>query len=75
MDECTRYYFMSTVMLQCIHGLVPAYLCNEITMQSEISERTTIYLSSLNVHVPYASTECLNKYIYRVPVLWNALPV
>ena len=28
------------------------------------------------VHVPYASIECLNNYfIYRGPVLWNALPV
>ena len=45
-------------------------------MQSEISERTTISLSSLNVHVPYASIECFKNYfIYRGPVLWNALPV
>ena len=52
-----RDYFMSILMFKCIHGLAPDYLCNEITMQNEISERTTRSLSSLNikVHVPYAS--------------------
>ena len=45
-------------------------------MQNEISERTTRSLSSFKVHVPYASIECFKHYfIYRGPVLWNALPV
>ena len=71
-----RDYFMSILMFKCIHGLAPDYLCNEITMQNEISERTTRSLSSFKVHVPYASIECFKKYfIYRGPVLWNALPV
>ena len=46
-----RDYLMSILMFKCIHGLAPDYLCNEINMQSEISERTTRYLSSLNMHV------------------------
>ena len=46
-----RDYFMSI----CIHGLAPDYLCNEITMQNEISERPNRSLSSFKVHVPYAS--------------------
>ena len=71
-----RDYFMSILMFKCIHGLAPDYLCNEITMQNEISERTTRSLSSFKVHVPYASIECFKNYfIYRGPVLWNALPV
>ena len=45
-------------------------------MQTEISVRTTRSLSSLNVHVSYASIKCLTKYfVYRGPVLSNALPV
>ena len=71
-----RYYFMSILMCRCIHGLAPDCLFNKITMQNEISERTTRSLSSFKVHVPYASIECFKKYfIYRGPVLWNALSV
>ena len=42
-----RDYFMSILMFKCIHGLAPDYLCNEIAMQNEISERTTRSLSIL----------------------------
>ena len=36
-----RDYFMSILMYKSIHGMAPAYLCNEITSHSEIAERTT----------------------------------
>ena len=44
-----RDYFMITLMFKYIHGLVPNYLCVEITMQRDIAVRTT--RSTINNHV------------------------
>ena len=71
-----RDYFMIMLMFKSIHGLVPNYLCDEITtMQRYIAERTTISTIDNNVHVPHITLECCkNAFAYRGPVLWNALP-
>ena len=70
-----RDYFMIMLMFKSIHGLVPNYLCDEITMQRDIAERTTRYTIDNNVHVPHITLECCkNAFAYRGPVLWNALP-
>ena len=52
-----RDYFMSILMYKSIHGMAPAYLCNEITLHSEITERTTRSVNGNNVFVPYAHLE------------------
>ena len=49
-----RDYFMSILMYKSIHCMAPAYLCNEITLHSEIAERTTISANDNTVFVPYA---------------------
>ena len=36
-----RDYFMIIMMFKSIHGLVPDYICDEITMQRDITVRTT----------------------------------
>ena len=70
-----RDYFMIMLMFKSIHGLVPNYLCDEITMQRDIAERTTRSTIDNNVHVPHITLECCkNAFAYRGPVLWNALP-
>ena len=70
-----RDYFMIMLMFKSIHGLVPNYLCDEITMQRDIAERTTRSTIDNNVHVPHITLECCkNAFVYRGPVLWNALP-
>ena len=56
---------MIMLMFKSIHGLVPKYLCDEITMQRDIAERTTRYTINNNVHVPHITLEC-----YK-----NALPI
>ena len=62
-------------MFKSIHGLVPNYLCDEITMQRDIAERTTRSTIDNNVHVPHITLECCkNAFAYRGPVLLNALP-
>ena len=70
-----RDYFMIMLMFKSIHGLVPNYLCDEITMQRDIAERTTKSTIDNNVHVPHITLECFkNAFCYRGPVLWNTLP-
>ena len=70
-----REYFMIILMFISIHGLVPNYLCDEITMQRDIATRTTRSTINNNVHVPHITLECCkNAFAYRGPVLWNALP-
>ena len=70
-----RDYFVILLMFKSIHGLVPNYLCDEITMQRDIAERTTRSTIDNNVHVPHITLECCkNEFAYRGPVLWNALP-
>ena len=70
-----RDYFMIILMFKSIHGLVPNYLCDEITMQRDIAVRTTRSTINNNVHFPHITLECCkNAFAYRGPVLWNALP-
>ena len=53
-----RDYFMIIVMFKSIHGLVPDYKCDEITMQRDITVRTTRSTVKNNVHVPHIILEC-----------------
>ena len=70
-----RDYFMSILMYKSIHGMAPAYLCNEITLHSEIAERTTRSVNDTNVFVPYAHLESFkNSFTHRGPIVWNSLP-
>ena len=66
---------MSFLMYMSIHGMAPAYLCNEITLNSEIAERTTRSVNDNNVFVPYAHLEIFKNYFtHRGPIVWNSLP-
>ncbi len=66
---------MIMLMFKSIHGLVPNYLCDEITMHRDIAERTTRSTIDTNVHVPHITLECCkNTFAYRGPVLWNVRP-
>ena len=70
-----RDYFMSILMYKSIHGMAPVYLCNEITLHSEIAERTTRSANDNNVFVPYAHLESFkNSFTHRGPIVWNSLP-
>ena len=69
-----RDNFMIMLMFKSMHGLVPNYLCDEITIQRDIAERTTRYTIDNKVHVPHITLECCkNVFPYTGPVLWNAI--
>ena len=59
---------MSIVMYKYINGMAPAYLCNEITLHSEIAERTTRSVNDNNVVVPYAHLESCLRTILLIGV-------
>ena len=66
---------MSILKYKSIHGMAPAYLCNEITLHSENSERTISSVNDNNVFVSYAHLESFKNYfIHRGPIVWNSLP-
>ena len=66
---------MINLMLKSIHGLVPEYLCDEITMQRGIAVRITRSTINNNVHVPHITLGCCkNAIACRGPALRNALP-
>ena len=55
--------------------MAPAYLCNEITLHSEITERITRSVNDNNVFVPYAHLESFkNSFPHRDPIVYNSLP-
>ena len=47
-----RYYFMIIVKLKSTHGLLPNYICDEITKQRDIAVRITRFTINNNVRVP-----------------------
>ena len=71
-----RDYFMSILMYKSIHGMTPAYLCNEITLYSEIAERTTRSVNDNNVFVTYAHLESFkNSLLIGVPLCGIRYPI
>ena len=69
-----RCYFTTTMMFKCIHGLAPDYMCNNITMQTDINTRLT-RTHHMNVYVPF-SDNCSHSNTFNItgPREWNALP-
>ena len=70
-----RNYLMSSLMYKAVYGIAPRYLCDQINLINEISERTTRSSESLNVCIPISN---LNKHFETLTVaggnIWNALP-
>ena len=59
-----------------IQGMAPAYLCNEITLHSEIAERTTRSVNDNNVFVPYAHLGSFkNSFTHRVTLCGIRYPI
>ena len=68
-------YFNLLLMFKCIHGLAPEYLCNQVTMSVDISERNTRSVNYNNVHVPFPrKTIFKSSFVYNGSVLWNNMP-
>ena len=70
-----RDYFMALLIFKSIHGLAPEYLCNEISMKIEVSQRLTRHDNENDVFVPDVNTEIAKcSFLYQGPTVYNKLP-
>ena len=65
--EKRRDYFLVTLMFKSIHGLAPAYLCNQVVMNSDVNGYDTRGTDSMNVYLPklkkdiFKNIFCINE--------------
>ena len=66
---------MSTLMFKTIHGMAPKYLCDQINLVQDVSDRVTRNSEQLNVFIPMSK---LSKHEESFSItggkIWNALP-
>ena len=76
MNISQRIAYLSLIlMFKCIHSLAPDYLCNEIVMAIEISERQTRFNDANNVYLPFTRKEFVkNSFLHKAGSMWNNLP-
>ena len=73
--EDRRDYFLSTLMYQCVHGLAPSRLCNEIEMYFDGHGLNTRNANSLNVVPPKPNIQLYCQSLkYSGAKVWNLLP-
>ena len=58
--EERREYFLAMLMFKSIHGIAPAYMCNQIVMNFDINGYDTRGTGGMNVYLP-----TLKKDIYK----------
>ena len=67
-------YFQNLLMFKSIHGLVPIYLQNNVTMDNQISQIRT-RRHEMNLYVPFPENEFhKNILFHRGAKSWNDLP-
>ena len=70
-----RDYFLNILTFKAIHGLVPNYLSNEITMKFDINGYDTRSSDGMDVYLPRVNKDSYrNSFLYAGGVGWNALP-
>ena len=70
-----RDYFLCILMFKYIHGLVPHYLCNDVTMYVDLNGYDTRSAENMDLYLPRCSREIYKKsFLYKDSSLWNQLP-
>ena len=70
-----RDYHTALLMFKCINNLAPDYLCDEVTLCSEVFNYKTRSANSRDVIVPRANKTSFKKsFSYHGAVTWNQLP-
>ena len=73
--EERRDYFLATLMFKSIHGLAPAYLCNQVVMNFDVNGYDTRGTDSMNVYLPKLKKDIYkNSFLYKGGQVWNCLP-
>ena len=73
--EERRDYFLAMLMFKSIHGIAPAYLCNQIVMNFDINGYDTRGTDSMNVYLPPLKKDIYKySFLYKGGQVWNRLP-
>ena len=68
-------YFPATLMFKSIHGLTPAYLCNQVVMNFDVNGYDTRGTESMNVYLlKFKKDIYKNSFLYKGGQVWNCLP-
>ena len=69
-----RDYFLTKLTFESIHGILPNYLCDRITMRFDIHGFNTRGVNNMNVHLPSRQGTIFEKsLLYAGGKLWNSL--
>jgi hypothetical protein len=70
-----REYRIGTLMYKCVHGFVPQYLSDQITLVKDMHIHKTRQASGLNIYVRTAKCDCLKRSFFHLgATIWNSLP-
>ena len=73
--EERRDYFLAMKMFKSIHGIAPAYLCNQIVINFDIKDNDTRGIDGMNVYLPTLKKDIYkNSFLYKGGQVWNRLP-
>ena len=62
-------------MFKAIHGIAPAYICDNICFSYEVNGRNLRSYDNMILHQPIPNYEiCKHSLAYNGPTIWNALP-
>ena len=73
--EERKDYFLAMLMFKSIHGIAPAYLCNQIIMNFDINGYDTSGTDGMNVYLPTVKKDIYkNSFLCKGGQVWNRLP-
>ena len=72
-----RYkYQTALLMFKAIHGIAPAYICDNVCFSYEVNGRNLRSYDNMTLHQPIPNYEiCKRSLAYNGPTIWNALPI
>ena len=70
-----RDYFLCVLMFECIHGLAPRNLSNDVTMVVDIHGYNTRSSENMDLYASRCTKVlCKRSFLYKGSMLWNDLP-
>ena len=73
--EERRLFHSALLMYKAIHGLAPNYICDQVTLLSDVAYYDTRRACSLDVVVPKINKDIFRKsFAYYGAITWNKIP-
>ena len=62
-------------MFKAIHGIAPAYICDNVCFSYEVNGRNLRSYDNMTLHQPIPNYDIFKRSLaYNGPTIWNALP-